>query len=323
MQENNPYLEKEKELAKQESIVNKTKYICMCPECDKAAINSHLLQRNGILNHIAKNGHLYEIRQEDFFKWHKSEPMRIKKVGIMQAISFPLFCSEHDTNIFKPIEGDIVDFDDYRSQLLFSYRALCAELYKKKCNQIRHDIWHDSNMKKESIEGTDKALKDLKYYKYLFETELKNPKNKFTFYHRSYSFVGICASGTCSYEPVDYNSPLSVESAINKKVWDGFFINVIPQKDSLEIIIGYHKNHVNSDLRRYVESWKNLSFDNLQRKLTDLFCTRLETWSMSPDVYDSISEDKWKWFFKKQKNICTDFYYDIRNEITDNLFENK
>ena len=317
----NPFIDKAKEYAKQEAIINKRKWLCMCPNCNKVAINSHLLQRNGILNHITCDGHLYEVRLEDFFKWEKNNPVTFRKVGIMQAISFPLFCSDHDTNIFKRIEGGKIDFDDYIGQLLFSYRALCAEIFKKQCNLIRQEIWSVDIIKQKSIEGTDRALNDLKYYKYLFESEIKHPQKKFTFYHHSYPFIGICASGTCSYEPVDYNSSYSIDSVNNKKVWDGFFINIIPQKESLEILLGFHNNHVNREMRNYVESWKGLSFVNLQKKLTDLFCVRLETWSMSPDVYKSLSEEKKRWFIEKQKMAMLDLYYDIRNEITGNLFE--
>lgn len=317
----NPYIDRAKEYAKQEAIINKRKWFCMCPNCNKEAINSHLLQRNGILNHITCDGHLYEVRQEGFFKWQNNNPVTFKKVGIMQAISFPLFCSDHDTSIFKRIEGGRIDFDDYIGQLLFSYRALCAEIYKEKCNLIRIETWFENTEKQGYIEGKNEALDDLRYYKYLFESEIKHPQKKFTFYHLSYPFIGICASGTCSYEPVDYESLDSIDSVNNKKVCDGFFINIIPQKESLEILIGFHNEHVNPEMRHYVESWKGLSFENLQRKLTDLFCARLETWSMSPDVYKSFSEEKKRWFIDKQKMTMLNLYYDIREEINGNLFE--
>lgn len=317
----NPYLDKEKELAKQESFIDKQKWECMCPGCCERAINSHLLQRNGILNHIAKNGHLYEIRREDFFKWHTNGPVKIKKIGIQQALSFPLFCSKHDTEIYKPIEESVVDFDDYKSQLLFSYRAACSELFKKRSNQIRYEFLPEGCAKNESIEGTEKGIKDLLYYKYLFEDELKKSQGKFSFLHVSYPFIGVCASAAVSYEPIDFDKERSVMIAVKKKVWDGFFINVIPQKESLEVIIGYHNNHVNSDMLRYIESWKGLSFNKLQNKLTDLFCAKIESWSMSPDVFEHMSEGKKKWMMDVWKTISGDFQYDIRTELEGNLFE--
>ena len=318
--EENKFLDKEKEIAKLEAIITKKKWTCMCPHCTETAINSHLLQRHGILDNVVEKGHLYEIRFEDFFKWHKNDPTKFRSVGIQQAISFPLFCSKHDTELFTSIECDKIDFDNYISQLLFSYRGLCSEIRKKQFAQIRSGILQKGDLKKGHEDGTSSGIKDLEYYKYLFEAELSTPKHKFTFLHISYPYIPIYASGTVSFEPVDYNNQRSINEAIKKKVWDGFFINIIPQNSSLEIIIGYHNNHVNKDLRKYVESWEGLSIEQLQIKLTDLFTARLETWGMSPSLYANISNEKKKWFIEKQRDIRLDYYYDIRRELNENLF---
>jgi hypothetical protein len=258
---------------------------------------------------------------EDFFKWHENGPMCVKKVGIQKAISYPLFCSKHDTELFASIEGKNIDFDDYKSQLLFSYRGLCSEIRKKEFVQARYGAWDECDMKYIHAKGTDSGLNDLLYYKFLFEKELAKPNQKFTFLHLFYPFMPVYASGAVSYEPVDYENEKSIEEVSKKKVWDGFFINIIPQHESLEIIIGYHNNHVNADLRRYVESWKNLSLERLQVKLTDLFTARLEMWGMAPSLYESICEEKKMWFMKTLKSIHMDLYYDIRKELKDNLFE--
>jgi hypothetical protein len=317
----NKYIDKEKKLAELEKHIDKTKWECMCPHCTKQAINSHLLQRHGVLSYVAEKGHLCEMRFEDFFKWPENEPMCVKKVGIQQAISYPLFCNKHDTELFAQIEGEYIDFNNYISQLLFSYRSICSEIRKKEFVQARYGAWDECKMKDIHAKGTDKGLKDLLYSKFLFERELEKPNQKFTFLHLSYPFIAIYASGAVSYEPVDYGDDRSIKEVWKKKVWDGFFINIIPQHESLEIIIGYHNNHVNAELRRYVESWKDLSLEQLQVKLTDLFTARLEMWGMAPSLYESICEEKKMWFIKTLKNIHLDFHYDIRKELKENLFE--
>lgn len=317
---NNEFIDKEKKMAIQEKNIAKTKWQCMCPGCSELAINSHLLQRHGVLSHITEKGHLYEMGMEDFFKWHENDPMKVKKVGLQQAISYPLFCNKHDTELFAPIEGEKIDFNDYYSQLLFSYRGLCAEIRKKEFVNLRNVALEDGEIKNTLNDGTSQGLKDLQYYKFLFEQEIIKPNHKFAFFHHSYPLLKVCASGSVSYEPVNYDNDLSITNAFKKKIWDGFFINVIPQETSLEIIIGYHKNHANSDLRKYVESWAGLTFQQLQVKLTDLFTARLETWCMSPTLYESMNEEKKEWLMKTVKEIQTDFYYDIRNEQDYNLF---
>lgn len=316
----NEYLDKEKKLAAQEKRLAKYKWQCMCPNCSGQAINSHLLQRHGILDNVVEQGHLYELKIEDYFKWHTNDPVCFKKIGLQQAISYPLFCGKHDTELFIPIEGETIDFDDYVSQLLFSYRGVCSEIRKKEFVQIRSEAWDDNDIKNSSLKGTEKGLSDLKYYKFLFEAELKNPSGKFYFRHFSYPFIPVYASGSSSYEPVNFDNSLSVENALKKKTWDAFFVNVIPQKSALEIIIGYNKNHANSDLRHYVDSWQGLSLEQLQMKLTDLFVARLEMWGMSPLLYNSLSEEKKKLFLDNLRNVHANFSYDIRKELDFNLF---
>lgn len=36
----------------------------MYPDYSEVAINSHLLQRHGVLSHVAEDRYLYEMRQE-------------------------------------------------------------------------------------------------------------------------------------------------------------------------------------------------------------------------------------------------------------------
>lgn len=316
----NEHLEMAQKLSEQEKNIAKKKWQCMCPHCTNPAINSHLLQRHGVLTHIIEKGHLYEIGREDYYKWDEKSPIKMKKVGLQQAISFPLFCNKHDTELFAPIEGDLIDFDDYRSQLLFSYRGLCSEIRKKEFNQIRNVAFDEGEFKDVVTTGTDRGLKDLHYYKYLFEQELDIAKQKFEFFHFTYPLIKVCASGSVSYEPVNYNNELNVKNVLKKKVWDCFFINIVPQESSLEIIIGYYKNHVNSDLRKYVDSWQNLSFEELQVKLTDLFVSKIEMWCVSPSIYEKISEDNKQKFLNVIEYIHLACNYDIRNEVTFNLF---
>lgn len=313
-------LDKEKQLAKQEKTINKTKWLCMSPGCTDEAINSHLLQQHGVLSHVAESGHLYELGFEDFFKWHDKGPAKIRKVGLKQAISYPLFCNKHDTEIFAPIEGAKIDFDDYRSQLLFSYRAVCSEIRKKDFVNMRYGVWDEGAIKESHAIGTDKGRNDMLYYKYLFERELEKPKGKFSFIHLTYPFMPIYACGSVSFEPIDYKSERSIADAAKKKVWDGFFISIVPQSETIEIIIGYHNNHVNKDLLKYIDSWEDLSEEQLQVKLSDLFTARLETWGMAPSLYEKISEDKRNRYMSLQEQVHADYYYDIRNELSFNLF---
>lgn len=319
------YLADEKAIAVAQKKSSKVKWTCMCPKCTGMAINSHLLQRHGILSHLTVDNHLYEITREDAFKWHENYPVRIQKVGLNNAISYPLFCDKHDTDIFLPIESGTIDFDDYQSQLLFSYRSVCAEIRKKEINQLETKE-NSSNIEGMVLvgdaltAGSDKGIKDLQYYKYLLEEELKASKAKFTFFHYSYPVIDIYSSATMSYEIFDSQKERDVKAALKKKIWDVVFIHIIPQPASTEIIIGYHNNHTSRDLEEYVKSWDSLGKEELGYKLSDLFVAHVEDWGMSPRLFDRIPEDRFEKFFELQAKYMT-VVVEQKTNVGYNLFE--
>ena len=321
----NDYLDKEKTLADAQRKASKVKWPCMCPKCKERAINSHLLQRHGILSYVTENNHLYEITREDAFKWHENYPVRFKKVGLNNAISYPLFCSKHDTDIFIPIESGTIDFDDYKSQLLFSYRAICAEIRKKEfalfeINENTASIEGISEASESMLIGEDKGIKDLKYYKYLLEAELSTVRGKFTFYHYTYPVLNIYTSASMSYEIFDSNNDRQVDAALAKKVWDGLFIHIIPQAASTEIIIGYHNNHTSKDMEEYVKSWERLNKEELGYKLSDLFVAHVEDWGMSPRLYERIPGERFEKFFELQSEYSA-VVVEQKTNVGYNLFE--
>ena len=57
----------ENEFDKLEKSLVKRKWKCMCPNCNENAINSHLLQRNGILNNVAC------LRRSKFSQLHRTK----------------------------------------------------------------------------------------------------------------------------------------------------------------------------------------------------------------------------------------------------------
>lgn len=318
-------LDKEKALADAQRKFAKVKWTCMCPKCTGTSINSHLLQRHGILSYVTEDNHLYEITREDAFKWNENYPVRFKKVGLNKAISYPLFCDKHDTEIFLPIESGTINFDDYKSQLLFSYRAVCAEIRKKELNLLQTrenatNIEEINLIAEELLTGGDKGIKDLKYYKYLLEDELKSNKGKFTFFHYSYPVLDIYSSATMSYEIFDSKSDRQVDEAIKKKVWDSIFIHIIPQPVSTEIIVGYHNNHTSRDLEEYVKSWKGLCKEEMGYKLTDLFVAHVEDWGLSPRLYEGIPEERFEKFFELQAKYST-VVAEQKTNVGYNLFE--
>ena len=304
-------------------------WACVECGCSNPAINSHLLQRHGVLDNITENNHTYEVRPGDIMQWDDKIPplFMFRLVGIQHALSLKIFCSEHDNGLFYDIEHGCVDFNDYRVQLLFSYRALCAEIRKKEINK---EI--NKRMRKSSIlnfdgsntylniqdDGYDLSLRDLGVYRDEIKSELDKPTGLFTFRHYSYPPLGVYASSSFSYDE-DGSTMFGTQKSLNGEVWDNCFIHILPLNDSTEIIVGYSNNHTNQYLKDYAESWEGLGNRELGEKLTDLFAGHIEGWGMSPSLYSKLKvENKLKYCNYMRVHVSD---YQIMQNVGFNLFE--
>lgn len=288
-------LEIKKVLAGIAKNLSKKKWQCIVKGCTDEAINSHLLQRHGVLSHIIERGHCYELHPIDIFRWKKEEfPFQFKLRGLQEAISLDLYCNHHDTDIFLPIESGVVDYSNYNNQILISYRTVCAEIRRKEVAIERYNRYVGSEILKANrpdmvemipdlILSSQTAIKDLIVYKNLLESEINTPTNSFYFVHESYPIQGIYASAS-------FTIATEEETANFERTLDNVFGHVIPTDNGTEFIFGYHRGHVNDAIREFVGGWHGLNNEQIGEKLTGWF-TLIESWGMSPSLHDGISKD--------------------------------
>ena len=303
--------------------VRKGAWVCMCPECNQKAINTHLLQRKGILDKASSSHHYVEIKYKDVMYWFDNDDsFKYEKLGINQALSYPTFCNQHDTELFSVIEQPIIDLDDYRNQLLFSYRTLCSDLRKveivlsewrefAKCEDL------DIPYNKGTLEHVEKIInegKKLRFFKEELESELAKPSNLYVFHHYTYPKVEIYASWSDGIE-TEFDLPYGVLTKTSL-----CFVHIIPQENSLEILIGYHKPNVCLKHLDYVNLWNNLDSESLGWLLTEAIANRTENIGISAELYERIQP------LAKQR-LCTYMSQNISSEnippigIDFNLFE--
>jgi hypothetical protein len=305
--------------------VSNLKWECLVEGCQENAINSHLLQKNGILNSISENGHIIELKKLDYFKWSPNKPpITLKKTGINKAFSLPVFCSQHDSSKFKSLESTPQDFFDYTNQLLLSYRVVCAEIRKKEINIEIDKRTLNSNILRRLVdlaetkvfmEGTIMGKKELFRYKQLFENELQNPSGQFLFESFTYPLIKVYCSGT--FSPMK-----KITKDMNQiDPLNSVFIHVIPYNQKLNIVVGYHRNYNSDWIINFTKGWQNLRMDKLEENLTNLFATRIENWGISPAIYNNIPQKSLniflKYFFDNTLNHSED------QKLNINVFEGK
>lgn len=310
-------------IAKIDTNIKKKKWECLVDNCVEYAIDSHLIQRNGLLNNIAENGHLVEVTMVDAYKWNKNNsPFKFSLVGIKKALTHKVFCNKHDSEIFKSIESKDKDLKSYNAFLLFSYRAVCAEIRKKMINieqytRILNSRTLDGKIDKNEFvkmrNGFELGINDLKVLKRLLEEEIQQNKKVYTY--MSFTFDKIEVYASSAFTATNIEIPISK----NNSHLENLYLHILPLKTESLILVGYHNDYVNNNMIKYCESWKNLDRDSLERKLTELFCLNIENWGISASLYRSLKDVNKKKFFNEVSNNLN--YFGLTKKIDFNLFE--
>jgi len=287
------------------------------------AINSHLVQRNGILNNISVNGQVVELRVKDVNHWEGNvgSPFELKQVGVRQALSHKLFCNVHDTKIFRSIEHDSCDLLTYEAFLLFSYRATCAEIRKKELNiekfsrmlsaETLSDVV-DENMLKDMITGNSLGLRDLNILKHDLEDEIESPNENFVFFSYRYPKLDVYASSIFSATSLD-DSPELGELDLNN-----FYFHVLPLKNELLLLIGVNAKYSDRKMLDFCQSWMHIEFDVFKVKLSNVFINNIENWGLSIPLCRRISKRNLEALFIEIHRRIPNFGVDLNTDI--NIF---
>ena len=286
----------------------------MYGSCTNDAIQSHILQKKGVISHICEDGHYYVLDIENLYNiTNPSQFLKFSKIGINKGLTHPLFCGDHDTSLFRSIEQSQYDPSNYRSQLLFCYRGSAMEQRKKEIlADIHGGMLNSQIFRAEAIDaiiesttlrltGYMMGVEDLRYFNEEFQKDIENPdRARFHFTTRQLHRLDICTSAT--FSPIDEK----LTDAEQLKALNAIFTAVFPFQNSTVVVSGYHKDHYNRWMTDYVDSWSTLSKHELEMRISNLLIKRCETWGASPHLYRSLSK-------AKKDTILKQFIQDVSN----------
>lgn len=272
-----------------EKAKNKTRQCCVAG-CNEPAINSHILQKNGILSGISTNGHLI-TNETDFLK---KELFYFKRAGINITYTFKGFCKQHDKQIFKEIEDYDIDFEDYRTQLLFAYRTLLNEERRKEVlidwNILRlHDPileqTEDKTYLKEEIRQYRLSGKDSEYYLNKMIQDLETGSEQFVFKVRFLAKSEVCLASQFTYETTREQDKYLVENGKEMELLTDVFVSMFPLEDKTVLIMGYLKS-MHEKCGDFVNYFFEIDENQLMGEISNLMLLRCEVWVCSENFYN-------------------------------------
>lgn len=270
-------------LGEARNAARKHHYKCLCPGCTKNSINSHLVQQHPFLESIAESGYLYQILDNEIDpRSGDTNDLKERQLSIRNALSFPLFCAEHDNNLFKPIETGQLVVSSVDTFLRFGLRALASQRFLEAKRQVLYqntgfDGWPFDLQRDYSKHIIDR-------FDYTISVLLKdiNAQSFNDYVHDviELPFQPICGSDAVvdedemaySYEGGDREvRPLSV-----------LFLTLLPYPESkrLKLLIGYNKKYVGPKQKAFFE---RVCQQRETTQVMDLIC-RMKNWCCSSSM---------------------------------------
>lgn len=261
---------------------------CYHPNCTEYSINSHILQKNGILSKISKDNHLWEHELNQFKEPH----FQFKRTGINEIFSFKCFCQKHDNELFKTIETDDINFNDYKSCLLFTLRTIYNERFRKEVNiQILQNIINSDfstklnvKMLQLTLEQEKLGLNDIILTESDIWKDLNDNSESFIFKIREITKIELCLSAFYNYETTYEMNLFRLKHGKDMDRMSEIFINFFPLNYKSILLMGYNKKD-ESSVKAYFNTFFKESEKRVQRKLTNLFLFACETWVISEKLY--------------------------------------
>lgn len=301
---------------------------CCYPNCSEKAISSHLLQKNGILTRLTDaTNHLFQMGINPF----KSPPFQFEPIGYNDALTFPGFCSRHDNQLFNHIEGNIIHYNDYKTQLLFSYRAVMNEMRKKEYihdfyasisedNEIMDNVPGDFIYAiMESMMGLEHGIDDERFYASQLLNNLDNETDEDFIFHTIYiPRVDVCACGVFTYETTE-ELMQSTSQDIFKPLTEIYF-NLLPEKKHSIIIIGCHKEKL-PICKDYLFSFAQQDKKQVLKLVSNVLINQLENWLCSKKFFNQNITGREQQIMEYSMNATNGRVKNERIDIPLNLFE--
>jgi len=269
---------------------------CLCPDmaCEKPAIRAHSVQKATALSFIEEAQHVYGLKMS--FKG--AEPIcEFEKIGRNNASTFTGFCSQHDTEIFRPIDTKPLNLKDEEQLFLIAYRSVTRELHAVFEGAAKLQHVHESNVKLGRVKADDPTISALAPVEAIFKAWLTwryrcdhYDINLLKCQYREISHSIFSISGQPAVVASSSFFPTIENPRDNKK--PRIALNIIPlSNDETAVIFSYPKAQ-SANARKYIAPIMLKSGEDRLLALSTLALDTTENFFLRPSHVDSWSAEK-------------------------------
>ena len=95
-------------------------------QCSQQVIRAHSIQNGQAIELLAEDDHVIAIQPH----YSATAPeLQFRPIGRSEASTFPGFCNQHETEIFRPLDIKPLDTTDKEQLFLLAYRSISRELH--------------------------------------------------------------------------------------------------------------------------------------------------------------------------------------------------
>jgi hypothetical protein len=312
-------------------IHSKNSPMCLFPGCSDIPIKSHSLQKSLLKSIVDSTNHVKRISINVEFKLNGKITVLDENVGINNASTFEGFCNKHDTEVFKSIETNVIDYNNNEHLFLLLYRSIAREyfesnksfsLFKNTINELIKDM-DENNMLGPCLW----VQLYLKYCEYLYIEKIKENAdiclinriwdNNYHYYHSTLDkFIPIFLNSFFAVQGT--NCDILYSKDITKEYPLFCSVTILPQNNKTDIFYAVAKEQC-YELRAFLRQFENKNIEELELFLSDLIIRNSDNFYISPEYWRKIPDEIKNRILTIFKKTINDREYIYNDKI--NLFK--
>lgn len=269
---------------------------CLAPgmTCRAKAIRAHSVQNSKVLDLLCRNDHVKAITKR--IDKDKDPIIYFDDVSRNRATTFTGLCSEHDTEMFRPLEAQPIDPASRQHLFLIAYRAAIRELHAvmdgaRKIQLAylkRVEVGWDSG--DEPSPAGNLALHHMMkaWLSYRFKDQLDTALTADRYEYLEHRVLHIA-----HHQPtIAVSSVFSIDGAVRDEDWVRVALNVLPVSLQQTIVVFSYLPVDAALVLNALDGILNSDGHRQKYHLSKLILNNCENFVLAPSYYDTWSTEK-------------------------------